>query len=82
MQLTLEEYAKSINAKLMPTCLADMPIVKKQPSNGKYFIGSNVVVEWLNVKDPSGGLNGYLGYWPFSVEKLEDDSLVIRASGY
>ncbi len=81
MQLTLSEYASKIGAELKPTSLADMPIIEYAKSNGNYFDGLGMVNEWLNVKDPSGGVNK-TGLWPFSVQELENGNLVITSSGY
>lgn len=65
---TLSEYALRIGAKLKPTCLADMPVISesinKQPAN--FFCGDKRVSAWLQVKDPSGGVNKS-GEWPFQV---------------
>ena len=57
-----------------------MPVTVKGSSDGEsYFGGSGFVTEWLAVKDPSGGVNG-CGFWPASVQKLRDGSLVVSAS--
>ena len=62
---TLTEYANRIGAELKPTCLADMPVISEhknaQPDN---FIGAfGNVIAWLEIKDPSGGVNKS-GAWP------------------
>ena len=81
--ITLKQYADQIGAELKPACLCDMPIMSKEDSDGKsYFGGIGWVTEWLQVKDPSGGVNKS-GEWPFSVQKCSHDgTLTICASGY
>lgn len=77
---TLAEYAGSIGAELKATCLADMPVMKKKVSDGKSFFGGlGWVTEWLEVKDPNGGVNK-TGLWPASVQKLSDGSLIVVVS--
>ena len=80
---TLTEYALRIGAKLKPTCLADMPVMKEskndQPNN--FFCGLDRVNAWLQVKDPSGGVNKS-GEWPFQVLEDEFGNLSIMGSSY
>jgi hypothetical protein len=77
---TLAEYASRIGAELKPTCLADMPVVKKTDVDGNsFFAGLGWVTTWLQVKDPDGGLNKS-GMWPASVQMLGDGSLVVATS--
>ena len=79
---TLSEYANRIGAELKPTCLAGMPIMKRSTSDGKsFFGGSGWVTEWLEVKDPGGGINK-TGLWPASVQKLDNGKLLISVSSY
>ena len=80
---TLTEYALRIGAKLKPTCLADMPVMSesknKQPDN--FFCGCNRIDAWLQVKDPSGGINKS-GEWPFQVLKNDNNELSIVGCSY
>jgi len=81
--LTVAEYAAKIGAELKPTCLAEMPVMKEfensQPDN--FFFGGGKVKAWLDVKDPSGGLNES-GTWPFVVTESESGKLRVCASSY
>jgi len=80
---TLTEYALRIGAKLKPTCLAGMPVMResinKQPDN--FFCGDKRIYSWLQVKDPSGGVNKS-GEWPFQVLIDDKNELSIIGSSY
>ena len=75
---TLTEYANRVGATLKPTCLAAMPVMSAhkntQPNN--FFGAFGRVVEWLEIKDPSGGLNKS-GTWP---AKLMEENGVLTVS--
>jgi hypothetical protein len=78
---TLKEYAHRIGATLKPTCLAGMPVISesinKQPDN--FFCGDKRVSSWLQVKDPSGGINKS-GEWPFQLLIDRNNNLSIVGS--
>ena len=80
---TLSDYALRIGAYLQPTCLADMPVISAsentQPSN--FFVGMDTITTWLQVKDPSGGVNNS-GEWPFQVLKSDSGNLSIVGANY
>ena len=80
---TLTEYALRIGAELKVTCLSDMPVMSAnknaQPDN--FFCGDKSVDTWLQVKDPSGGVNKS-GEWPFKVLKNKAGKLSIVGSSY
>ena len=79
---SLNEFAVRVGAKLKPTCLTDMPVISchknTQPDN--FFVGMDSIVSWLEVKDPSGGLNGE-GTWPFYLVKSNSGEFKIVTSG-
>ncbi len=80
---TLTEYALRIGAKLEPTCLADMPVISEskntQPNN--FFTGCDKVVGWLQIKDPSGGVDES-GEWPYQVLENYNGELSISGCSY
>ncbi len=80
---TLTEYANRIGATLKPTCLALMPVMSSrkntQPDN--FFCGMDRIDTWLNVKDPSGGVNKS-GEWPFMVLKNDANELKVVCCSY
>tara|TARA_R110000772_G_scaffold118673_2_gene224336 strand:- start:250 stop:498 length:249 start_codon:yes stop_codon:yes gene_type:complete len=80
---TLTEYALRIGAELKATCLAGMPVMSahknSQPDN--FFCGDKSVDTWLQVKDPSGGVNKS-GEWPFKVLKDKTGELSIVGCSY
>ena len=80
---TLKEYADRIGAALKPTCLAGMPVmsesINKQVNN--FFCGDKRVSAWLQVKDPSGGVNNS-GEWPFQLLIDDKNNLSIVCSSY
>ena len=80
---TLSEYALRVDAELKATCLSDMPVMSAhkntQPDN--FFCGDKSVDTWLQVKDPSGGVNKS-GEWPFKVLKSKSGDLSIVCCQY
>ncbi|PHR55946.1 MAG: hypothetical protein COA43_14600 [Robiginitomaculum sp.] len=80
---TLIEYANRIGAELKPTCLADMTVMsaKKNSQPDNFFCGDKKIDTWLEVKDPSGGVNKS-GKWPFNVLKDSDGMLSIVCCSY
>ena len=80
---TLTEYANRIGAELKATCLAGMPVMSThkntQPDN--FFHGMDSIDAWLEVKDPSGGVNKS-GEWPFMVLKSNTGKLSIVGCSY
>ena len=80
---TLNEYANRIGATLKSTCLSGMPVIKENINSqpGNFFCGDKSVVAWLQVKDPSGGVNNS-GEWPFQLLKDNNDELSIVGSSY
>ena len=81
--LTLREYAEKIGAELKPTVLEDMAVLKEdenlQPDN--FFVGCDSIKTWLEVNDPSGGVNDS-GRWPFVVTKSNDGKLMVISQSY
>ncbi len=80
---TLNEYALRIGAELKPTCLADMPVMSESKNDypDNFLCGCDKVVAWLQIKDPSGGVNKS-GEWPYKVLENEQGKLSIHGCSY
>ena len=77
---TLREYADRLGAELSPTSLEGMPVVSESESNRNFYLGCDLIIAWVNVKDPSGGVNK-TGVWPFSVVEKRNGQLAIHGGG-
>jgi hypothetical protein len=76
---TLNEYSLRVGAELAPTTLANMPVMKESKNTqlNNFFYGSSRVIAWLQVKDPSGGVNKS-GEWPYKLLEGKNGELSIH----
>lgn len=80
---TLTEYASRVGAELAPTTLADMPVMKESKNTelNNFFCGNRRVIAWLEVKDPSGGVNKS-GEWPYQLLEDKNGKLSVHGCSY
>lgn len=80
---TLTEYASRVGAKLAPTTLAGMPVMRESKNTKPYhfFCGDCRVIAWLQVKDPSGGVNK-TGKWPYHLLEDKNGHLSVHGCSY
>ncbi len=80
---TLTEYASRVGAELAPTTLADMPVMEESKNTqlNNFFCGGCRVIAWLQVKDPSGGVNKS-GEWPYQLLEDKNGQLSVHGCSY